>query len=111
MKQTGTFVGDRHPLDQPGKHEIVTGPTVMLPAVHQLLSRQDTERHIFNVNVLWEMHLSLDDQILKQTVAFLLRHHDGLRLRLCETEQGWSAYIAEPDDGNIPVARVDLSIL
>jgi non-ribosomal peptide synthase protein (TIGR01720 family) len=82
----------------------------MLPAVHQLLSRPDTDRHIFNITFLWEVHMPVDDHIMEQAVAFLLRHHDGLRARFRETEYGWGACIVEPDDDDVPVMRIDLSM-
>ncbi|HET8846056.1 MAG TPA: condensation domain-containing protein [Ktedonobacteraceae bacterium] len=111
MEPTSIFADTQQPLERPGKLEDATGPIVMLPAVHQLLSRQDTDRHIFNVTVLWELHMSLEYQVLKQTVAFLLRHHDGLRARFSKTDQGWQASIIEPDDSSVPVERIDLSMV
>src|SRR5258707_2049579 len=111
MKQTDTFAGALQPLYRHGRQDSVTGPVVMLPAVHHLLSRQDIDRHIFNVTTLWEIHMSIDYQVMKQTVAFLLRHHDGLRSRFSETDLGWRAHIVEPDDCGIPVGRIDLSML
>ena len=86
-------------------------PIPMLPAVHHLLSRPDTDRHIFNVTSLWEVHMPIDYHIMKQTVAFLLMYHDGLRARFSETDLGWRAHIAELDEHCVPVAQVDLSML
>lgn len=111
MEQTDVYTGEQSFSDSQNASDIVTGPIVLLPAVHQLLSRPDTDRHIFNVVFLWETHVSIEYQVMEQAVAFLLRHHDGLRTRFHETSSGWSAYIAEPDDSSIPVAQVDLSLV
>jgi len=111
MGQSNTISGDQFSSHSHREQGIVTGPMPMLPAVHQLLSRPDTDRHIFNVAFLWEVHIAIDYQSMERAVAFLLRHHDGLRARFSETEQGWQAHIAEPDDHCIPVARIDLSML
>lgn len=111
MKQDDTFIGDQASSYSPGEQSIVTGPMPILPTVHQLLSRPDTDRHIFNVSFLWEVHLPIDYRRMEQTVAFLLRHHDGLRARFVETELGWKAHIVEPDDHCIPVTQIDLSML
>src|SRR5438552_8188457 len=89
----------------------MTNSMFILPTVHHLLSRPDTDRHIFNITFLWEMHLSIDYQIMEQTVAFLLRHHDGLRACFSQTDLGWRAHITEPDDHSVPVTQVDLSML
>ena len=111
MEQTGPFADVQQPLYKHGKQDSVTGSVVMLPAVHQLLSRPDIDRHIFNIDVLWEIHMSIDYQVLEQTVAFLLRYHDGLRARFSKTDLGWRAHIIEPDDYDIPVGQIDLSMV
>ena len=109
MEQINTFGNDQRLSSISNEQSIVTGSMPLVPAVHQLLSRIDSERHIFNVPILWEVHMPIEYDLLEQTVAFLLRYHDGLRSRFIELTTGWMGSIAEPDDC-IPTAYIDLSM-
>ncbi|MGI0134611.1 MAG: AMP-binding protein, partial [Candidatus Micrarchaeaceae archaeon] len=66
--------------------------------------------HHFNVPILLSVHQQLDLQVLKQTILYLIRYHDALRLRFRQEGSGWKQFLLDPNQEEIlPITRVDLS--
>lgn len=58
----------------------VTGPAVLTPIQHWFFSQDLPEKHHFNQSVLLKTAGTVNLEILQQTVNFLVRHHDALRM-------------------------------
>lgn len=65
--------------------------------------------HRWNFAYIFEAPQPLDYHLLRQTLAHLMRHHDGLRIRFERGSAGWQASIPAPDDEISPLVWVDLS--
>lgn len=87
---------------------LVTGEVPLTPIQHWFFAQNLPEPHHWNQSVLLEVRQNLDFQRLEQVVKQLLQHHDALRSRFQQTENGWQQINAAPDE-IVPVTRVDLS--
>lgn len=89
---------------------LVTGLVPLTPIQHWFFEQTICDHHHWNQAVLLEPQASLDLQVLQQTVQHLLQHHDVLRSRFQQTEQGWQQSIHDSAPA-IPVELVDLTSL
>lgn len=87
---------------------LVTGEVPLTPIQHWFFAQNLPEPHHWNQSVLLEVRQNLDFQRLEQVIKQLLQHHDALRSRFQQTENGWQQINAAPDQ-IVPVTRVDLS--
>ena len=87
---------------------LVTGEVPLTPIQHWFFAQNLPSPHHWNQSVLLEVRHNLDFQRLEQVVKQLLQHHDALRSRFQQTENGWQQINAAPDE-IVPVTRVDLS--
>ncbi|NIX91855.1 non-ribosomal peptide synthase/polyketide synthase [Pseudomonas fulva] len=69
----------------------VTGSTPLLPVQHSFFSEAIAQRHHWNQSVLLVPSAPLQGAALEQALQALVQHHDALRLRFSEGEQGWQA--------------------
>ncbi|WP_420029615.1 non-ribosomal peptide synthase/polyketide synthase [Pseudomonas parafulva] len=69
----------------------VTGSTPLLPVQHSFFSEAIAQRHHWNQSVLLVPSAPLQGAALEQALQALVHHHDALRLRFSEGEQGWQA--------------------
>ncbi|WP_409274914.1 non-ribosomal peptide synthase/polyketide synthase, partial [Pseudomonas sp. KCJK9111] len=69
----------------------VTGSTPFLPVQHSFFSEAIAQRHHWNQSVLLVPSAPLQGAALEQALQALVHHHDALRLRFSEGEQGWQA--------------------
>src|ERR1700753_3563069 len=88
--------------------DVISGPTLITPAVLHMFTRPDPKRHVFNMSALWEVTTSIDLHIMRECVRLVMLHHDGLRTRFVETSIGLQSFIVEPDD-DIPFETRDLA--
>jgi amino acid adenylation domain-containing protein/non-ribosomal peptide synthase protein (TIGR01720 family) len=112
------------------EQELVTGDVAFTPIQHWFFEQNFSVPDHWNMALMLEPHERLDPDVLEQTFAHLLNHHDALRLRFVhEPEEprlvrggrgrprsdsrganggeGWRQFIAEPDqDGNQANVRV-----
>jgi len=84
----------------------VTGSLPLLPIQHWFYGHNG--KSFYNQSLLFETPGGLNPEHLRDTVAVLLDHHDGLRARFTTEEDGVRAEIAEPG-GPIPFTHHDLS--
>ncbi|NJO81278.1 MAG: non-ribosomal peptide synthase/polyketide synthase [Blastochloris sp.] len=87
----------------------VTGSTALLPIQHDFLAQPGPAPHHFNQAVLLQTPTTLDYATLRQVWTALLSHHDGFRLRLTATDQGWQGSYGDPTTRDLPLHAVDLS--
>jgi len=69
----------------------VTGTTPLLPVQHSFFSEAIAQRHHWNQSVLLVPSAPLHGAALEQALQALVHHHDALRLRFSEGDQGWQA--------------------
>ncbi|MBE4753751.1 amino acid adenylation domain-containing protein, partial [Corallococcus sp. ZKHCc1 1396] len=87
----------------------VTGPVPLTPAQLQLLAHDPAHAHHFNQSVLLASSAALEPTVLEKALAFVVAHHDALRLRLNPQDSSWAQENASPDEAPIHLLQVDLS--
>jgi len=88
----------------------VMGSVSLTPIQHWFFEQAICDPHYWNQSLLLEPQNLLDPRVLQQAVQYLLQHHDALRSRFQQAEQGWQQMIYAPDS-EIPVEAVDLTAL
>jgi len=88
----------------------VMGSVPLTPIQHWFFEQATCDPHYWNQSLLLEPQELLDPHVLQQAVQYLLQHHDALRSRFQQAEQGWQQMIHAPDS-EIPVEAVDLTAL
>jgi non-ribosomal peptide synthase protein (TIGR01720 family) len=66
--------------------------------------------HHWNQSLLLEVRQKLDIKILREAIAALLAHHDVLRSRFVQTDNGWMQEIVDVSD-DVPLDVLDLSAI
>ncbi|MER6844293.1 amino acid adenylation domain-containing protein [Streptomyces platensis] len=79
----------------------VSGPLPATPVQRWFFDRLDASLDRFNQAVLLELGEQPDESALRAVLAALLEHHDALRLRAEQGEDGWRLRIAEREDGSV----------
>ncbi|HLL70296.1 MAG TPA: amino acid adenylation domain-containing protein [Pyrinomonadaceae bacterium] len=87
---------------------IVTGNVPLTPIQRLFFEHNASTPHHYNQAVLLEAKEPLDADLLKQTIAHLLLHHDALNLRFMRVQEGWQQFNAA-HEGETPFHRFDLS--
>jgi len=88
-----------------------SGPVPLTPIQRWFFEQNFSDTHHYNQAVLLTTEPSLDYVMLEQAVAQLLAHHDALRLRYVQSEDGWQQFNAAPDELSVGpyVERIDYS--
>ncbi|MEG4574238.1 amino acid adenylation domain-containing protein [Microcoleus sp. N3A4] len=89
---------------------LITGSLPLTPIQHWFFAQNLPESHHWNQTFLLEVPATFKPNLLQQAVQQLLLHHDALRLRFTESEQGWQQFNALPDE-IVPFSLIDLSVL
>ncbi|MEL6331449.1 MAG: amino acid adenylation domain-containing protein [Cyanobacteria bacterium J06626_26] len=88
----------------------VTGPVPLTPIQQWFLDQQWSNPHHFNQAILLQVPANLQADKLRQSLAYLVAHHDALRLRFEQRDGQWHQAHVE-DNVEIPLEKVDLSSL
>jgi non-ribosomal peptide synthase protein (TIGR01720 family) len=86
----------------------VEGPVPLTPIQRRFFEMDLPQPHHWNQSVLLVVHTPLEPELLKQTLAHLLTHHDALRLRFERDQGDWRQVNAGLEE-KAPFTRVDLS--
>jgi non-ribosomal peptide synthase protein (TIGR01720 family) len=90
----------------------VTGAAHLTPIQLWFFEQEFPEPHHYNQEMLFEVRQELNPSLLERAVQQLVAHHDALRLRFAQEEQGiWKQENFAPDDTAATFLRVDLSTL
>ena len=89
---------------------LVTGPLPLTPIQHWFFEQRFGEPHHWNMAWVLEAPVPLVPEHMEHVVETLLLHHDALRLRLTQTDEGWQQKLEAPD-GRSPFAYFDWSHL
>lgn len=84
---------------------LVLGDVPLTPIQHAFFEREIGGRHHWNQSVLLSTEQPIPRAMLEKMTLTLLDHHDALRMRYRQSEEGWRQYIAEPD-GVAPVVYI-----
>ncbi|MNW26219.1 Linear gramicidin synthase subunit D [compost metagenome] len=76
---------------------LVTGAVPLTPIQRWFFEREFQAPQHFNQSMMFEVHTSLNAELLRKTVWHLLAHHDALRLTFTRAETGW-----EQTNGDLP---------
>jgi amino acid adenylation domain-containing protein/non-ribosomal peptide synthase protein (TIGR01720 family)/FkbM family methyltransferase len=68
---------------------LLTGPVPLLPIQRYFFEQSLPGRNHFNLSLMLNVHRPLRADHLQRVVNALVEHHDALRLRFEQTEQGW----------------------
>ncbi|HEX6293282.1 MAG TPA: amino acid adenylation domain-containing protein, partial [Herpetosiphonaceae bacterium] len=107
LSALAAVVGTAAPVT--ARQDLITGPLPLTPIQHWFFAQALDEPHHFNQAVLLDVRQPLEAAALQAAVDAVLRHHDGLRLRVRDTERGPALTLAPP--ASLPVAHVDLAAL
>ncbi|WP_167856902.1 non-ribosomal peptide synthetase [Hymenobacter aquaticus] len=90
-----------------------TGSVELSPIQHEFLGDTNVDRHFFNQAVLLTSRERLNEEWLRQSLAQLLAHHDGLRLRFTVAEESgrWCQHYAAIADTPVLLHVYDLTQL
>jgi non-ribosomal peptide synthase protein (TIGR01720 family) len=90
------------------EQEIITGSLPLTPIQKSFIENRDPGSAEFNESLLLRVHKPMDKTLLEQVVKELMVHHDILRTRLSENENGLQQEILAPGE-IVPFSYVDLS--
>ncbi|MGG0815881.1 non-ribosomal peptide synthase/polyketide synthase [Paenibacillus alvei] len=88
----------------------VVGNVPLMPIQRWLFEQELEELDQWNMAMLLSLKQSTDSKLLGQAFGYLLEHHDALRMRYFQTEEGWKQ-INEEESPTLSVETVDLSRL
>ncbi|MGP1384409.1 MAG: amino acid adenylation domain-containing protein [Thainema sp.] len=83
----------------------VTGTLPLTPIQHRFFEQVIPNRHHWNQAVLLATRTPIEPTVLEQALQHLLQHHDALRLRFQQHDQGWQAI--HRDDATVQLTVVD----
>jgi non-ribosomal peptide synthase protein (TIGR01720 family) len=92
------------------EQKIVTGRAPLTPIQHWFFDLNVHEPSHWNQALMLELREPLDAALLERTLAFLLAHHDALRMRFRAEDSGW-IQVNAPLEEAVPFSRVNLSDL
>ncbi|NKQ34061.1 MAG: amino acid adenylation domain-containing protein [Chloroflexi bacterium] len=76
----------------------VTGPVPLTPIQHWFFAQEIPARHHWNQSLLLRVKQPLQREWLETAVTHLTVHHDALRLRFTQTDEGWTQTNATPEE-------------
>ncbi|MBW4483046.1 MAG: amino acid adenylation domain-containing protein [Tildeniella torsiva UHER 1998/13D] len=89
----------------------VTGAVPLTPIQQWFFEQAFEQPRHWNQAVLLDCRPALNPEILQQTVARLLEHHDGVRSRFVGTESGWYQEVLPTSSTAQVLEEIDLSHL
>ncbi|GCF10053.1 non-ribosomal peptide synthetase/type I polyketide synthase [Dictyobacter arantiisoli] len=97
------------PQNNGAEQGLVTGQVPLTPVQIWFFEQNLSVPDHWNQSVLLQVLQPLETDLLEQAVAYLLEHHDALRMRFTHTPSGWQAMINGLDKKTIPFSSVDLA--
>jgi amino acid adenylation domain-containing protein/non-ribosomal peptide synthase protein (TIGR01720 family) len=92
------------------EQDVITGPVPLTPIQHRFFEPNPPDPHHSNQAILLDVPQGLEPFLLKAAVQHLLRHHDALRLRFYQDDNGWQQ-VNVGTDGTVPVTQMNVSAL
>ncbi|NJO81277.1 MAG: amino acid adenylation domain-containing protein [Blastochloris sp.] len=88
---------------------LTTGPTKLTAIQQAFLTNGGAQPHHYNQSVLLRVPRLLDYSMLRTVFSALLEHHDGLRLRIVRTEDGYLGQYVDMASMGLPLLHIDLT--
>ncbi|MEO7020168.1 MAG: amino acid adenylation domain-containing protein [Ktedonobacteraceae bacterium] len=92
------------------EQEIVMGEVALTPVQQQFFEQHQPEPHLAHTSRLLEVREALQPELVEQAVRHLIGHHDALRLRFVQAEDGWHQHYAD-SNADVPFHYLNLSDL
>jgi non-ribosomal peptide synthase protein (TIGR01720 family) len=92
------------------EQDVVTGPAPLTPTQRWFFDMNVCERSHWNQSLLLELREPLDASLLEEALAFVLAHHDALRMRFVPGESGW-IQVNAPLEQAVPFSHLNLADL
>ena len=90
----------------------ISGPMKLTAAQKRFLKTSMRYPNRYNIANLVEIPAGVAPQAIEEIVRYLYNHHDALRTRFIQTEDGWRQIIAAPDENApVPFSYIDFSNL
>ena len=89
---------------------LVVGDVPLTPIQKWFFEQDIPNRSHWNQSLLLKVNEKLDSDILEKVTTKIIEHHDALRLRFRQSQEGWKQQIA-PLDESTPFAVIDLSAM
>lgn len=86
---------------------LLTGAVTLTPVQHYFFEQVLVAREHFNQSLLLDVQRPVRVDLLCKVVTALVEHHDALRLRFEQSEQGWTQYYSESEAGT-PVEVIEI---
>ncbi|MEM8677503.1 MAG: amino acid adenylation domain-containing protein, partial [Cyanobacteria bacterium P01_G01_bin.67] len=87
---------------------IVTGSVPLTPIQHWFFEQELLDPHHWNQSIWLEAKQPLQEDLLRDSIAFLLKHHDALRLSFKSAKTGWQQ-VNQDIDIDLPLVAIDLA--
>ncbi len=115
--QAPTIAGLAHLADQLVPHQRIvsetgelTGELPLTPIQHWFMDQNFIAPNHWNQAVMIELRQKISPSIVRQALAYILKHHDSLRLRFDATDHGWRQQYGS-ESANDVFIHVDLSLV
>jgi amino acid adenylation domain-containing protein/non-ribosomal peptide synthase protein (TIGR01720 family) len=89
----------------------VAGPVALSPIQSWFFERELPAAHHYNQSVMLELLLPFPVALWERALAWVVEHHDALRLRYERRPEGWLQTVLPPEKVAPEVVRIDLSML
>ncbi len=90
------------------EHAPVVGPAPLTPIQEWFFEQRLPEPHHWNQSFMLETSVKLKPEIVEETLKYLIKHHDALRIRFYHDQTGWHQIFTAPD-GKAYLESYDLS--
>ncbi|MHA4844100.1 condensation domain-containing protein [Flavitalea antarctica] len=90
------------------REEKIVGNVPLLPIQHWFFEEHKNAPHHWNQAMMFDVPENFSTDIAKNSIEYLVEHHDALRLRFAKTEGSWNAYITGHAEVN-PFTSIDLT--
>ncbi len=91
----------------------LTGEVLLIPVEKWFFEQEFEDVNHFNQSFLFTLKEDGNREIIEKTLNLMVNHHDGLRLRFRQVEDGreekWIQWYEEPDKSSLSAEMVDLS--
>jgi len=89
---------------------LLTGAVPLTPVQRYFFEQVRVAEEHFNQSLLLDVRRPVRADLLRKVVKALIEHHDALRLRFEQTEQGWTQrYAGQETVGETPVEVIEIS--
>lgn len=90
---------------------LVSGLVPLTPVKYWVFEQKFTDFYQWSQSILLDVKESLNLRLLEKSLRHILIHHDALRIQFSRKDVGWQQFIASPEEIQLSLEVVDLSLL